>query len=460
MDFAQSRVPLVPRCLRVLAVAVVLSAACPASAACVLDAIEVSPRSDEVAICFSLSEGEPPQCKALLLADPPRLVIDLDGAALTSPKHQPVGVKAGGIERVRIAQFQSEPAVVRVVLDLSVAPDSIRWMAGSVPGEFCLRAGPNVGVSLGLPQVTAQGKGALVRLTGAGLNKYTVGTLQNPPRVYVDVSGAETEMSARQACSVGPLREIRMARHEPTPERTFTRVVVELSRVCSHAVYRDGPDLMLAVDVPPPPGARVVEPHRPTGALKGLKVVVDPGHGGHDVGAPADPGPPARGPFEKEVVLDIGLRLARLLLAEGAQVRMTRSDDRYVALKARSDLANSWGADAFISIHCNSCQVPNSAHGTSVYYDHDHSIQFARLVQKELIAALKTKDNDIRGANFSVIRRATMPGILVETAFINHQGDRGRLMEPAFRGRVARAIVQGLKQFIRQCPRDARTRSR
>jgi len=460
MDFAQSRVPLTVRCLRVLAVAVVLWASRPASAACVLDTIEVSPRSDEVAICFSLSKGEAPQCQALALVDPPRLVIDLNDAALTSPKYEPVAVKVAGIERVRIAQFESDPAVVRVVLDLNVAADSIKWMAGSPPGGFCLRVGPNVGASLSLPQVTAQGKGALVRLTGAGLNKYTVGTLQNPPRVYVDVLGMDTEMSARQACSVGPLREIRMARHEAEPEQTFTRIAAELNRVCSYAVYRDGADLVLAVDVPPPAGATIIEPHRPNGSLKGLKIVVDPGHGGHDVGAPADFGPPARGPFEKDVVLDISLRLTRVLLAEGAQVRMTRSDDRYVALRARSDMANSWRADAFISVHCNSCKVPNSARGTSVYYDHDHSIQFARLVQKELVAALETKDNDIRAANFSVIRRATMPGILVETAFINHQVDRVRLMKPAFRQQVAHAIVQGLKQFISQYPRDSRTRSR
>jgi N-acetylmuramoyl-L-alanine amidase len=446
MDSAHSRVPLILRCVRLLVAAALLWAAPAARAACVLDGVEVSAREHEVGIAFALSKGDPPECRAIALADPPRLVIDLDGAAMTAPKHPPVAVNVAGIERVRVAQFESDPAVTRIVCDLTVAPDAIKWRAVAAPGAFGLRVGPSVNGSLDLPQVTASGDGVLVRLVGAGANAYSMGALDDPPRVYVDVMDSRVEMSAKQACHTGPLRAIRMARHDVEGGATMTRVTAELSHPCSRAVYRDGLDLVLALDAPAPDG--VVAPLQPGDALKGLKIVVDPGHGGHDVGAPADPGPPARGPYEKEIVLDIGLRLARLLTAEGARVKMTRTDDHYVALKARSDLANDWGADAFISIHCNSTETPNSSHGTTVYYDHEHSAQFAALVQESLVAALETKDNGTRGANFSVIRRATMPGILVETAFINHQGDRALLTTPTFRERVARGILDGLKRFI------------
>ncbi len=129
---------------------------------------------------------------------------------------------------------------------------------------------------------------------------------------------------------------------------------------------------------------------------------------------------------------------------------MTRDDDTYVSLSARAEVANRLKANAFISIHCNSCDRPNTLHGTSVYFDHRHSAGFARLVQNELVAALGTMDKGVRNANFAVIRRARVPGILVETAFINHEEDRARLLHPRFRERAARAVAAGLIRFLKE----------
>jgi N-acetylmuramoyl-L-alanine amidase len=179
---------------------------------------------------------------------------------------------------------------------------------------------------------------------------------------------------------------------------------------------------------------------------------VDPGHGGKDIGAPASFGSRPGEPYEKNINLDIAQRLAALLKAEGASVTMTREDDTYVALQERAATANRLEADALVSIHCNSCETPNSLSGTSVYYDHPHSARFAALVQGELIAALGTVDKGVRNANFAVIRRTKGPGILVETAFINNDDDRERLQHPNFRERTARAIVQGLVEYLKEQP--------
>ena len=163
-------------------------------------------------------------------------------------------------------------------------------------------------------------------------------------------------------------------------------------------------------------------------ALKGKRIVVDPGHGGKDSGAlSASEEEDAQ---EKDIALDFGLRLARLLRAQGAEVAMTREDDTFIPLGQRSQLANDLGADAFISIHCNSCATPNTLHGTAVYYDHEDSAALAQCVQQELVPALGSRDNGVRNANFSVIRRSQCPGILVETAFINHDEDRKLLTVP------------------------------
>jgi N-acetylmuramoyl-L-alanine amidase len=132
---------------------------------------------------------------------------------------------------------------------------------------------------------------------------------------------------------------------------------------------------------------------------------------------------------------------------------MTRSDDTFIPLQERAAIANRLKADAFISIHCNSCEAPDTLCGTSVYYDHPHSERFAELVQGELIASLGTADKGVRNANFAVIRRTKGPGVLVETAFINHQDDRAGLQHPKFRERTARAIVQGLVEYLKERPR-------
>ncbi len=118
------------------------------------------------------------------------------------------------------------------------------------------------------------------------------------------------------------------------------------------------------------------------------------------------------------------------------------------SLRGRAAVANRLNADAFISLHCNSCDRPNTLCGSSVYYDHQHSVRFAQLVQEELVASLGTVDKGVRYANFTVIRHARVPGILVETAYINHDGDRARLTHPSFRERAARAVLRGVVRFL------------
>jgi N-acetylmuramoyl-L-alanine amidase len=96
--------------------------------------------------------------------------------------------------------------------------------------------------------------------------------------------------------------------------------------------------------------------------------------------------------------------------------------------------------------------------GTSVYYDHDNSIALAEAVHQELLAALGTTNKGVRNANFAVIRKTKGKGILVETAFINHQGDREKLTNGNFQERAARAIVQGLiNAFSRDTSLEAPT---
>ena len=197
----------------------------------------------------------------------------------------------------------------------------------------------------------------------------------------------------------------------------------------------------------PNPGSRVI--------------VIDPGHGGGDTGTQHN------GLVEKDLTLDIAQRLRTLLAAQGWTVRMTResdvdpvstenlvkmradgkpnADDR-AYLQTRCDVANSANARLFISIHVNSAPYA-SAHGTTVYWYKTQDAPFAQAIERNLIPLAGTQDDGVRHENFYVVRHATMPAVLIETAFVTNPGDVALLRQPSFLPNVAQGIANGVKAY-------------
>lgn len=190
-------------------------------------------------------------------------------------------------------------------------------------------------------------------------------------------------------------------------------------------------------------------------------IVIDPGHGG------SDPGTHHNGLVEKQLTLDIALRLKTLLVAQGWTVRMTRetdvdpvsaeilakmhadgkpnADDR-AYLQTRCDVANNAGARLFISIHINSAPT-ESAHGTTVYWYKPQDAALAQAVERNVIALAGTHDDGTRHENFYVVRHTTMPAVLIETAFATNPGDVALLRQPSFLQNVAQGIANGVKAY-------------
>lgn len=437
------------RCSIAVLLCVVLASAAGAWAdsARTITRVDVRPHVEGTVVALFTDDGQPVQVESFTLEDPSRLVLDVQGAALAQELVECFPVTAPTIAQIRLGQFSAEPPVARIVVDLTEEGPPLTWqLAQGEEGETLVvlhRPGP---VVLGRPTLSVTEGAVLIRLAGAANLARSVATLSDPPRVYADLTNAVIEEHYTLPFAKGAVREVRMGQQPADPEHPVARLVVEMRETQAYAVFSDGDDFVLGVG--PQAWGLPLPEYAPKERLKGKTIVVDPGHGGDDTGAPAFFGPPSRGPYEKDVVLDIARRLARVLEAEGATVAMTRTDDRYVTLQRRAAMANEMRADAFVSIHCNSCDRPNSLHGTSVYYDHGHSRGFAGIVQLELIASLGTEDMGVRNANFAVIRRARVPGVLVETAYLNHEGDRARLVHPNFRERAARAIARGLVRFL------------
>ena len=174
-----------------------------------------------------------------------------------------------------------------------------------------------------------------------------------------------------------------------------------------------------------------------------MKIFVDPGHGGENPGAI---GP--NGLEEADINLDIGLKLGRILVNWGYEVNYSRVTDKTVSLRERARLANEWGADYFVSIHCNS-NVNPEANGTSTYFYKVGTISenFAQIVNNSLVRQIELKDLGIFSANFAVLRLTDMPAILVETAFISNPFEASLYATNSFRQNCAIGIANGIAEF-------------
>ena len=181
------------------------------------------------------------------------------------------------------------------------------------------------------------------------------------------------------------------------------------------------------------------------------KVYIDPGHNHSG----ADTGAVGYGLREQDITVEIGIKLKALLLKNGFAVKMSResiydtvADGLNASLAGRYNDANSWEADVFISIHCNSANT--KAYGTETYcvsLDSDAG-RLAELVQKRLIEETGRYDRGVKTANFAVILHTDMPAVLVETGFIDNYSDNRFLASDRGKDLYAAAICMGVCDYF------------
>ncbi len=389
-------------------------------------------------------------------------------------------------------------------------------------GAMALSAQPSADLVVKDVRFWTLGDATRIAVEVTGKFQYRHDRLPNPDRLYFDIQGAGWPLTGHKihAIPVGDrlVKQIRVAETEPG----VTRVVLDLEVAVefSAAQLANPPRLMIEVR-PAPAGApatpateassKPVEPPKPAEPPKpvderipqpaarnrtgnrslvralGLKlgrVVLDPGHGGHDTGTI---GP--TGLMEKDLVLDVARRLGELIEERlGAEVFYTRADDTFVPLEERTAMANDKRADLFLSIHANS--GVRSAVGAETYYLNfatsrsaldlaarenasseksihelqdliqkialkdkvEESREFAAKVQAALHSGLAksngaTKDRGVRKAPFVVLIGASMPSVLVEVAFLSNRTEERLLKRTEYRQKVAEALQEGVSSY-------------
>jgi N-acetylmuramoyl-L-alanine amidase len=373
--------------------------------------------------------------------DPARIYFDLLGARVTrdlASRIFPVG--DGFLQQIRVGQNKAD--VVRVVLDFQ------------------------------------------------NLSEYNVFTLPDPYRLVVDILGK----APREPPTAPPIAVADDAPPalpvEEVPEPVPAAIVAETLPPPEPAPKAASPDV---IRVPPPPrkdGYSIVQQL----GLSASRVVIDPGHGGHD------PGTMNKGGLrEKDVVLDVSQRLRKLLEKDGFEVVMTRDKDVFIPLEERTAIANSKGADLFLSIHVNAARS-TKPRGTETYFLNlattpdaeevaarenavttrrvnelqsilqkvlnnekiTESRELASRVQTSLSGDLYASAKDprnrgVKTAPFYVLLGAQMPSVLVEIAYLTNRKDAELLGDGAFRQKVAESIAVGIRGYQSSLARTTST---
>jgi N-acetylmuramoyl-L-alanine amidase len=297
-----------------------------------------------------------------------------------------------------------------------------------------------------------------------------------PPRLYVDVPGA-VYAGMHSFEMAGLVQRIRLL-----PVESTLRVMLDVAGPAEHDAFYLPDPFRIVIDVSPP--AARAQP-APSGGRRIERIALDPGHGGSEPGAIG-----RLGLQEKDVVLDIAHRAAPLLARElGVSTLLTRDGDVKVPLEERVAKANAFGADIFVSIHCNAASI-HSARGVMTFVldgSHDRgasdaivrenatpnadpnvlakflvqfsaapataqSTRFARLLQRATLASLAAgypdaSDGGVHGAGFYVLAGARMPAVLFETSFVSNGIEEQRLGTARYRQKLADGIVNAVRAY-------------
>ena len=321
--------------------------------------------------------------------------------------------------------------------------------------------------------------------------EFSKNRLSNPDRLYFDVKDAHISKEINTSIPVGDgiLKTVRASQFN----KTTVRVVLDLDEISDYQTFIFDDPARLVIDV----YGKTRTAAKPDMNIVKRMIVLDPGHGGHDPGAV---GP--KNLYEKDVVLDIALKLKKVLMEDPFnEVFLTRERDIFIPLEERTAMANRKNADLFVSIHANA-SPRREARGIETYLlnwnddeeairvaarenaislkkmramnrqvdivdviksdlirenKRDESIKLANYIQRSLISNLDSDTKHVlnlgvKQALFYVLFGAKMPSVLVEVSFISNPEEERLLSNDAYRTEIAKGIAKGLNTYLTSAP--------
>ncbi|MDP0492018.1 MAG: N-acetylmuramoyl-L-alanine amidase [Verrucomicrobiota bacterium JB023] len=177
-------------------------------------------------------------------------------------------------------------------------------------------------------------------------------------------------------------------------------------------------------------------------SLSAKTVIIDAGHGGHDIGGRYGK------VYEKHLALDTAMRLEYYLKKKGYRTVMIRSSDKFVSLSQRSAIANKYSDAIFVSVHYN-YTWKSHVEGLETFYYTGKSAKLASYVHDGMRSRTRAANRGVKHARYYVLRNCKLPSILVEGGFVSHSGERSKVKKGFYRDALARGIVDGIVKFDR-----------
>jgi len=430
---------------------------------------------------FISTSGGNPQLQINRSQDNRSVNIDIIGAALSPNMGQrDLLINRYGVSRIQFSQLSSSPSAVRMTLQLDNT--SRNWQAlpsGNsgfvvIPDRLAKlpdnnqSSSPSLSDSPAIIQsVELGGNGTQLLIRADQAISATTGWDRSSGLFRITIPNAKlaSQVKGPAFTNNSPVLRVRL---QPQSDNSVIVLVQPASGVSFGALNQITSQLLalqlqtnLRVQRPPitppgfsgsqdPPGSSTPppqtrpQPRQPVPNGKVL-VVIDPGHGGKDSGAPG-----LGGLLEKDVVLPISTKLATILEQNGIQVVLTRDADFFVELQGRVDIAKRVNATLFVSIHANAVDNRPDVNGLEVYH-YDRGYTLADTVRQAILQNISTlKNRGTRKARFYVLRRNTMPAILVETGYMTGREDNPRLGSPEYQSRMAEGIANGILNYLKQ----------
>jgi N-acetylmuramoyl-L-alanine amidase len=182
--------------------------------------------------------------------------------------------------------------------------------------------------------------------------------------------------------------------------------------------------------------------------IAGLHVVIDPGHGGEDLGFAGPAG--AR---ESDVAMAVGRRLEAVLSSSGVAVYPTRESEASPTESQRASLANALGADLYLAIHTAGSSNPDARGAITYFFGHERfrseaGARLAECIQSAMVA-LGLGDAGVHAKQYAVLRETRMPAVQIEPGHLTNPEDEALLADPEYQRRIAEAVAAGLREFAR-----------
>ncbi len=462
--------------------------------------------SNQNRLVFTTDAGVQP--KAQLIANPTRVVIDLPGISLRRSATQPL---RGGIKEIRVGQINDD--TTRIVVELApgytLDPQQVKFR-GTSPTQWSVdfptpqRVAPSPLLPPGRPPantpsndqsslisipplvgglpfpISNSGQLATIQAVELGNNgtqlliradrgvraTSTWDSRENAYRITIPSARLADQVRGPQLNASSPLSGVRIRQQD---SQTVV-ILVQPGTGVQIGELNQLNEQLLALQlqpnrplIPPIGSINVPPPSRTTPILPPLRtplpgslprvpngrivVIVDPGHGGPDPGAIG-----IGGLQEKVIVLAIAQQVASLLDQQGVQAVLTRTGDYDFDLEPRVAMAERMNANLFVSIHANSIDLsrPDINGLETYYYSSPSSGRLAQTIHNSILQGVDIQDRGIRTARFYVLRRTSMPSVLIEVGFVTGRDDAVKLSNPAYQNQMAQAIARGILQYLQQ----------